>query len=125
MPSRSALPLLLLAALAAAFVLSYSALSAASVNPAPEPLTTVATELPVPPPPDPKPKPERKPGPRWRSVVVRHAVPLRHSPNGQVVTRAGTRTDFGSTRVMSIAARRGRWLGVVSTEMPNGALAWI
>ena len=26
---------------------------------------------------------------------------------------------------MSIAARRGRWLGVVTTEMPNGKLAWV
>ena len=123
MPSRSALPLLLLAAPAAAFVLSYSALSAASVNRAPEPLTTVAAELAAPPPPAPKPKP--KPGPRWRSVRVRDAVPLRERPNGPVLTRVGARTDFGSTRVMSVAVQRGRWLGVVSTELPNGKLAWV
>ena len=42
-----------------------------------------------------------------------------------MVTRVGTRTDFGSTRVMSVAAQRGPWLGVVSTEMPNGKLAWV
>jgi hypothetical protein len=121
MHSRSALPLLLLAALAAAFVLSYSALSAASVTPAPKPFNTVTTELPV----APTPAPKRKHGPRWRSVVVRGSVPLRESPNGRVVTRVGTRTEFGSTRVMNIAARHGRWLGVVSTEMPNGKLAWV
>jgi hypothetical protein len=121
MSSRSVLPLLLLAALAAAFVLSYSALSAASVNPEPEPLATVAAELPAPP----VPAPKRKHRPRWRSVVVRRSVPLRVSPNGRLVTRVGTRTEFGSTRVMSIATRRGRWLGVVSTEMPNGKLAWV
>src|SRR5688500_15440368 len=122
MPSRSALPLLLLAALAAAFVLSYSALSAASVTPASEPLTTVAAELPAAPPTT---APKPKPRPRWRSAVVRRAVPLRRSPNGRVVRRVGTRTEFGSTRVMNIATRRGRWLGVVSTEMPNGKLAWV
>jgi hypothetical protein len=121
MASRSALPLLLLAALAAAFVLSYSALSAASVNPRPQTLTTVAAELPAAPAPAPKPKPR----PRWRSVVVRRSLPLRERPNGRLVTRVGTRTEFGSTRVMSIATRRGRWLGVVSTEMPNGKLAWV
>ena len=121
MPSRSALPLLLLAALAAAFVLSYSALSAASVTPAPKPFNTVTTELPV----APTPAPKRKHGPRWRSVVIRGSVPLRESPNGRMVTRVGTRTEFGSTRVMNIAARHGRWLGVVSTEMPNGKLAWV
>jgi hypothetical protein len=121
MPSRSVLPLLLLAALAAAFVLSYSALSAASVNPKPETLTTVASELPAPP----TPAPKRKPRPRWRSAVVRRSVPLRERPNGRVVTRVATSTDFGSAEVLSIAARRGPWLGVVSTEMPNGKLAWV
>jgi L,D-transpeptidase catalytic domain len=123
MSSRSALPLLLLSALAGAFVLSYSALSAASVRPAPEPFNTVTTELP--PPPAPTPAPKRKHGPRWRAAVVRGSVPLRARPNGRLVTRVGTRTEFGSIRVMNIAARRGPWLGVVSTEMPNGKLAWV
>jgi hypothetical protein len=123
MPSRSALPLLLLAALAAAFVLSYSALSAASVTPTPEALTTVAADLPAAPHTTVVKQP--KPKPLWRSAVVRRAVPLRQRPNGRVVTRVGTRTEFGSTRVMNIATRRGRWLGVVSTEMPNGKLAWV
>jgi L,D-transpeptidase catalytic domain len=122
MASRSALPLLLLAALAAAFVLSYSALSAASVTSAtPETLTTLAAELPA----APTPTPKRHPGPRWRSAVVRRSLPLRVRPNGRVVTRVGTSTEFESARVMSIAARRGPWLGVVSTEMPNGKLAWV
>lgn len=130
MPSRSAFPLLLLAALAAAFVLSYSALSTASVNRAPETLTAVAPELPAPPPPAPKPKP------RWRSLVssqrvrhpvatVRRSVPLRVRPNGRVAARAGTSTEFGSARVMSVAAQRGPWLGVVTPELPNGKLAWV
>ena len=122
MSSRFALVPLLLAALAAAFMLSYSALSAASVkSAAPETLTAVAPELPAAPTPAPKPNP----GPRWRSAVVRRSVPLRERPNGRVVTRVGTSTEFGSARVMSIAAQRGPWLGVVSTEMPNGKLAWV
>jgi hypothetical protein len=125
MPSRSALPLLLLAALAGAFVLSYSALSAASPgHEAPALPVLAATSKPTPMLPA-KPTPKPKPGPRWRSVVVRRSVPLRESPNGRMVTRVGTRTEFGSTRVMNIAARRGRWLGVASTEMPNGRLAWV
>jgi hypothetical protein len=130
MPSRSALPLLLLAALAAAFVLSYSALSAASVAPAPKTLTTVAPQLP------PAPAPASKPKPRWRSLassqrlghavaIVRRAVPLRARPNGRVLARAYVSTEFGSQRVMSIAKQRGPWLGVVTTERPNGKLAWV
>ena len=130
MSSRTALPLLLLAALAAAFVLSYSALSAASVNPAPETLSTVAPQSPAAPPKAAKPKP------RWRSLassrklghavaIVRRAVPLRVRPNGRVLGRAYRSTEFGSTRVMNIAAQRGPWLGVVATERPNGKLAWV
>jgi hypothetical protein len=122
MASRSALPLLLLAALAAAFVFSYSALSAASVNPEEATLTTVAADLPVAPT---AAAPKRRRGPRWRTAIVRRSVPLRARPNGPVVTRVGASTDFGSARVMSIAARRGHWLGVVTTEMPNGKLAWV
>jgi hypothetical protein len=125
MPSRSALPLIVLAALAGAFVLSYSALSAASPG-SRAPVAPAQAAAPTPfaaPVPTPRPKP--KPGPRWRSVVVRGSVPLRESPNGRVVTRVGTSTEFGSTRVMSVAAQHGPWLGVVSTEMPNGKLAWV
>ena len=132
------MPLLLLAALAAAFVLSYSALSAASVNPAPEPLTTVSPQLPAAPAnaPESAPAKSAKPKRRWRSLasshrlghavaIVRRAVPLRVRPNGRVLARAFTSTEFGSTRVMSIAAQRGPWLGVVATERPNGQLAWV
>jgi hypothetical protein len=128
MSSRFALVPLLLAALAAAFGLSYSALSAASVKSAaaaPETATTLAVALPAAPTPAPTPVPKPNPGPRWRSAVVRRSVPLRERPNGRVVTRVGTSTEFGSARVMSIAAQRGPWLGVVSTEMPNGKLAWV
>jgi hypothetical protein len=130
MQSRSALPLLLLAALAAAFVLSYSALSAASVNPPPETSTIAAPPLPT------APARAAKPKPRWRSLassnrlghavaIVRRAVPLRVRPNGRVLARAYASTEFGSKRVMSIAQQRGPWLGVVTTETPNGKLAWV
>jgi hypothetical protein len=124
MSSRSALPLLLLAALAAAFVFSYAALSAASVSPEQPTLTAVAAELPVAPAPAAEPEPKRAPR-LWRSVVVRGSLPLRVRPNGRMATRVGASTEFGSTRVMGVAARRGPWLGVVSTEMPNGKLAWV
>jgi L,D-transpeptidase catalytic domain len=136
MVSRSVLPLILVAALAAAFVFSYSALSTAAVHPTPGTLTAVAPELPVSSQPVSAPAPKPKPKPRWRSLassrrhrhtvaIVRRSVPLRARPNGRVVARAGTSTEFGSARVLSVAAQRGPWLGVVSTEMPNGKLAWV
>jgi hypothetical protein len=133
MSSRSAfLPLVLLAALVAAFLLSYSALSAASVNGAPENLSAAPPQLPAAPPPASKPKPK----PRWRALasshraghavaIVRRAVPLRRRPKGRVIARAFASTEFGSTRVMNIAAQRGPWLGVVTTERPNRRLAWV
>jgi hypothetical protein len=58
-------------------------------------------------------------------AVLRGTVPLRASPNGRVIAHAGAHTEFGITRVLSVAARRGPWLGVVVTELPNGRLAWV
>jgi lipoprotein-anchoring transpeptidase ErfK/SrfK len=37
----------------------------------------------------------------------------------------GSRTEFGSPRVLGVATRRGDWLGVVTTERPNNRLAWV
>ncbi len=127
MGSRFALPVLLLAALLALFVLSLAARSAASSR-ATE--TTATEPLLAPPPPAPEPEPappapRPKPKPRWRVAIVRHTVPLRLRPNGRVAARAGARTEFGGPRVMSIAAQRGAWLGVVTPELPNGQLAWV
>ena len=136
MASRSALPILLVAALAVLFAMSYSALSAASARePEPEP-RLAAAPLPAPPPPTPADAAKPKPKPRWRSLassrrlghavaIVRRSVPLRARPNGRTVARARSWTEFGDRRVMSIAAQRGPWLGVVATERPNGELAWV
>jgi L,D-transpeptidase catalytic domain len=69
----------------------------------------------------------RAPPPRGvhELAVLRATVPLREHANGRVVARAGASTEFGSPRVLSVAARRGPWLGVVATELPNGRLAWV
>jgi hypothetical protein len=58
-------------------------------------------------------------------AVVRGTVPLRDRPNGPVVAWATARTEFGSQRALAVARRRGRWLGVIATELANGRLAWI
>ena len=61
-------------------------------------------------------------------VVARPAgsgVVLRAVPGGAVLARLGPRTEFGSPLALSVAARRGRWLGVISPLLPNGRLAWI
>jgi hypothetical protein len=52
-------------------------------------------------------------------------VGLRSRPGGPVESWLGSTTEFGSQRVLGVARRRGPWLGVVSTTLPNGQLAWI
>jgi hypothetical protein len=41
------------------------------------------------------------------------------------VARIGSTTEFGSRRVLAVAARRRDWLGVVATERPNNRLGWV
>ena len=54
------------------------------------------------------------------SALVLHAAPA-----GAVVATLSRRTEFGSPLVLAVAARRGRWLGVITPLLPNGRLAWI
>jgi hypothetical protein len=66
----------------------------------------------------------RVPRPR-QLAVVREDVALSERPGGPLAVRVGSTTEFGSPRVLSVAARRGAWLGVVTTERPNNRLAWV
>jgi hypothetical protein len=66
----------------------------------------------------------RDPRPR-RLAVVRRPVSLREKPGGPAVVPVGSTTEFGSPRVLAVAARRDGWLGVVATERPNNRLAWV
>src|SRR2546423_1064043 len=52
-------------------------------------------------------------------------VPLRSAPGGAVVGLLGPRTRFGSPQTLSVAIRRGRWMGVSTPLLPNGRLGWI
>jgi hypothetical protein len=58
-------------------------------------------------------------------AVVHGAVPLRNRPDGRAIAWASATTEFGSPRALGVAARRGTWLGVIATELPNGRLAWV
>ncbi len=59
------------------------------------------------------------------TVQVTRAVALRSAPGGPVVGRLGPRTSFGSATIVPVVARRGSWLGVITTALPNGRVAWI
>ena len=54
-----------------------------------------------------------------------HTLVVRSRPRGRVVARLGARTEFGSRTTVAVAAKRGRWLGVVTTHLPNGRLGWV
>jgi L,D-transpeptidase catalytic domain len=60
-----------------------------------------------------------------RLALVRGGVALSERPRGPAALRIGSTTEFGSPRVLAVAARRGDWLGVVATERPNNRLAWV
>src|SRR3954468_4375530 len=57
--------------------------------------------------------------------IVRGSVALRARPGARTVARAGPRTEFGSPTALAVAARRGHWLGVESSAVPNAKLAWV
>jgi hypothetical protein len=71
-------------------------------------------------------QPSRPAGPRpHRLAVVRAGLSLARRPGGRTAIPLETTTEFGSRRVLSVAARRGGWLGVVTSERPNNRLAWV
>jgi hypothetical protein len=57
--------------------------------------------------------------------IVRGSVELRARPGARPVARAGPRTQFGSPTALAVTARRGHWLGVESSAVPNTKLAWV
>ena len=50
---------------------------------------------------------------------------LRATRDGRVVARLGTRTAFGSPRILAVLRRRDGWLQVIAAERPNGRTGWI
>ena len=83
-----------------------------------------AADLPLADAPATRPKP-KTPSYTVARVRVGHTVKLRSKPGGSTVASLGPRTEFGSKRVLAVAAKRGRWLGVSVPERPNGKLGWI
>jgi hypothetical protein len=72
------------------------------------------------------PAPSRESGHLVAHVKAGHAVAVRSRPNGRVLTSLGSRTEFGSSRTLSVVReRRGRWLGVTTAQLPNGQLGWV
>ena len=66
-----------------------------------------------------------EPAPAFVSARMTGSVAVHDRPGGGVVTALGPSTEFGSPQTVSVVERRGRWLGVVTTELPTGAIGWI
>ena len=52
----------------------------------------------------------REPRPGFPVAVVKHRLLLRSAPRGRRLARIGTRTEFGSPRVLAVLERRDGWL---------------
>jgi hypothetical protein len=57
-------------------------------------------------------------------VRAHERVRLHHRPGGRVVAVLGDRTEFGSRTVLTVLARRGRWVQV-SVAVLGGRRAWL
>src|SRR3954452_4361545 len=56
---------------------------------------------------------------------VRGTVKLRSKPGGRVLASVGSTTQFGSPTTLTVAAQKAGWVGVTSTDLPNGKLGWV
>jgi len=128
MRARPAIPLALLAALGGAFAVAQLAFAA----PAEEPTRAIAPVSAA----GPRPvsvmpgvaatasRPRNAPA--EHGIVELHgSVALSDRPGGPATQTLGPTTEFGSPQALSVAARRGGWLGVVTSERPNGSLGWV
>jgi hypothetical protein len=70
---------------------------------------------------------QRRPaGPKpFRLAVVQSELAVSDRPGGPATGRIAATTEFGSRHVLNVAASRGDWLGVVTSERPNGSLGWV
>jgi hypothetical protein len=89
--------------------------------------TIVPDAKPAPAKPALRPKPAPKPEPTFSVARVRpgRTLALRSKPGGRVLATVGATTQFSSPTTLAVAARRGRWLGMTSTDLPNGQLGWV
>ena len=77
-------------------------------------------------PPPPAPKPLQPPKPKGHLLAaLAGSVSYSSQPGGQAAGSLSATSEFGSQQVLSVAARRGPWLGVVTSALPNGQLAWV
>jgi L,D-transpeptidase-like protein len=63
--------------------------------------------------------------PRHLSVAITRPTVLRARPGGRRLARLGTKTTFGSPRILAVVGSRGAWLRVLTDALPNGRSGWV
>jgi lipoprotein-anchoring transpeptidase ErfK/SrfK len=66
-----------------------------------------------------------KPPPEHVIARVHQAIPILATPAGSRLATLGSRTAFGSVRVLSVVRRSGRWLRVTTADLPAGTDGWV
>jgi lipoprotein-anchoring transpeptidase ErfK/SrfK len=107
--------------------------TATATQPAAQPATVVPDAPPLTvqpvvstaPPAELAPKPEPEPTFSIARVRPGRSVALHSKPGGPVQVRVRSTTRFGSSTTLAVAATHGQWLGMTSTDLPNGTLGWV
>jgi lipoprotein-anchoring transpeptidase ErfK/SrfK len=99
---------------------------------APSPRVEPAVAVPDAPPlkataPAPAPRAAPKPLPMFSIVRLQpgRTLALHSRPGGRVIARVSSTTRFGTQTTLAVAAKRGPWVGLTSTDIPNGTLGWV
>jgi hypothetical protein len=59
------------------------------------------------------------------AMAPKNGLTLRDKPNGSVIAHLRPRTSWGSPTVLWATGRRGNWLSVIATALPNNRLGWV
>src|SRR3954454_15988198 len=75
----------------------------------------------------PAPKLAPRPQPNFSILHLQpgRSLALHSKPGGSVIAHVSATTQFGSQTTLAVAARRGGWVGLTSTDIPNGTLGWV
>jgi lipoprotein-anchoring transpeptidase ErfK/SrfK len=63
--------------------------------------------------------------PRDEVAIVKRRTTVHAKPGGRTIAKIGTKTEFKSARVLAVVGRRGDWLRVLASELPNGRTGWV
>jgi hypothetical protein len=59
------------------------------------------------------------------AMAPKNGLTLRDKPNGSVIAHLRAKTYWGSPTVVWATGRRGHWLSVIATALPNNRLGWL